>query len=127
MSIPIDSLLDALRKAYPTSHVRLLAELSPSMLIAVVDNQGRSYTAEGMPIVTEAAALDYAKAYMNGLTERAQATEGFELDPEHPWILGVFPGNATTSPLIFIFGNIVRYGQERWVEVGFPTYERLEF
>ena len=123
MSIPIDSLLDALRKAYPTSHVRLLAE--PAMFLR--SNQGRSYTAEGMPIVTEAAALDYAKAYMNGLTERAQATEGFELDPEHPWILGVFPGNATTSPLIFIFGNIVRYGQERWVEVGFPTYKRLEF
>jgi len=123
MSFPVDSLLDALRKAYPTSHVRLLAE--PAMFLR--SNLGRSYTAEGMQIVSEAAALDYAKAYMNGLTERAQATEGFELDPEHPWILGVFPGNATTSPLIFIFGNIVRYGQERWVEVGFPTYERLEF
>ena len=123
MSFPVDSLLDALRKAYPTSHVRLLAE--PAMFLR--SNLGRSYTAEGMPIVSEAAALDYAKAYMNGLTERSQATEGFELDPEHPWIFGVFPGNATTSPLIFIFGNIVRYGQERWVEVGFPTYERLEF
>ena len=123
MSFPVDSLLDALHKAYPTSHVRLLAE--PAMFLR--SNQGRSYTAEGMQIVSEAAALDYAKAYMNGLTERAQATEGFELDPEHPWILGVFPGNATTSPLIFIFGNIVRYGQERWVEVGFPTYERLVF
>jgi hypothetical protein len=123
MSFPVDSLLDALRKAYPTSHVRLLAE--PAMFLR--SNQGRSYTAEGMQIVSEAAGLGYAKAYMNGLTERAQATEGFELDPQHPWILGVFPGNATTSPLIFIFGNIVRYGQERWVEVGFPTYERLEF
>lgn len=123
MSFPVDSLLDALRKAYPTSHVRLLAE--PAMFLR--SNLGRSYTAEGMQIVSEAAALDYAKAYMNGLTERAQATEGFELDPGHPWILGVFPGNATTSPLIFIFGNIVRYGQERWVEVGFPTYEQLQF
>ncbi|NTW86248.1 MAG: hypothetical protein HGB30_08815 [Holophagaceae bacterium] len=123
MSIPVDSLLAALRKAYPTSHVRLLAE--PAMFLR--SNLGRSYTAEGMQIVSEAAALDYATAYMNGLTERAQATEGFELDPEHPWILGVFPGNATTSPLIFIFGNIVRNGQERWIEVGFPIYERLEF
>jgi len=123
MSFSVDSLLDALRKAYPTSHVRLLAE--PAMFLR--SNLGRSYTAEGMQILGEAAALDYAKAYMNGLTERAQATEGFELDPAHPWIIGVYPGSDSASPLIFIFGNIVRYGQERWVEVGFPTYERLEF
>ena len=123
MSFSVDSLLDALRKAYPTSHVRLLAE--PAMFLR--SNLGRSYTAEGMQILGEAAALDYAKAYMNGLTERAQATEGFELDQAHPWIIGVYPGSDSASPLIFIFGNIVRYGQERWVEVGFPTYERLEF
>ncbi len=123
MTFPIEHLLGALKQAYPTSHIRLLSE--PAMFLR--SNLGRSYTAEGMPITSQKGALDYAKAYMSGLTERAQATEGFELDPEHPWIIGVFPGNATASPLIFIFGNIIRYGREAWVEVGFPTYEKLEF
>ncbi len=123
MTFPIETLLQALRQAYPTSHVRLLPE--PAMFLR--SNLGRSYTAEGMQIVSLEGALDYAQAYMNGLTERAQATEGFELNAEHPWIIGVFPGNASSSPLIFIFGNIIRYGKEAWVEVGFPTYENLEF
>jgi hypothetical protein len=123
MTFPIETLLSALRQAYPTSHVRLLPE--PAMFLR--SNLGRSYTAEGMQIVSVEGALDYAQAYMNGLTERAQATEGFELNAEHPWIIGVFPGNASSSPLIFIFGNIIRYGKEAWVEVGFPTYENLEF
>jgi hypothetical protein len=123
MTFPIEHLLEALRQAYPTSHVRLLPE--PAMFLR--SNLGRSYTAEGMRITTLEAALDYAKAYMAGLTERAQATEGFELNPDHPWIIGVFPGNASSSPLIFIFGNIIRNGQETWAEVGFPTYERLAF
>jgi hypothetical protein len=123
MSLSIDALIQALRAAYPTSHVRRLPE--PAMFLR--SNEGRSYTAEGMPITTVEAALDYATAYMNGLTERARATEGFELNADHPWIIGVFPGSPTSSPLIFIFGNIIRYGRESWVEVGFPTYERLEF
>jgi hypothetical protein len=123
MSLSIDALIQALRQAYPTSHVRLLPE--PAMFLR--SNEGRSYTAEGMPVTTVEAALDYATAYMNGLRERARATEGFELNADHPWIIGVFPGSATSSPLIFIFGNIIRYGRESWVEVGFPTYERLEF
>jgi hypothetical protein len=123
MTFPIETLLAALRQAYPTSHVRLLPE--PAMFLR--SNLGRSYTAEGMQIVSVEGALDYAQAYMNGLTERAQATEGFELNAEHPWIIGVFPGNASSSPLIFIFGNIIRYGKETWVEVGFPIYENLEF
>jgi hypothetical protein len=123
MTFPIEHLLEALRQAYPTSHVRLLPE--PAMFLR--SNLGRSYTAEGMRITTLEAALDYAKAYMAGLTERAQATEGFELNADHPWIIGVFPGNASSSPLIFIFGNIIRNGQETWIEVGFPTYERLAF
>lgn len=123
MSFSVDSLLEALRKTYPSSHVRLLSE--PAMFLR--SNLGRTYTAEGMQIVNQKGALDYAKAYMNGLKERAQATEGFELDPGNPWIIGVFPGSATASPLIFIFGNIIRHGRERWVEVGFPTYEKLEF
>ena len=123
MTFPIETLLSALRQAYPTSHVRLLPE--PAMFLR--SNLGRSYTAEGMQIVTLEGALDYAKAYMSGLVERAQATEGFELNQAHPWIIGVFPGNDSSSPLIFIFGNIIRYGKETWVEVGFPTYEQLEF
>lgn len=123
MNFPVETLLGALRQGFPTSHVRLLAE--PAMFLR--SNLGRSYTAEGMPIKSLDGAMEYARTYMNGLTERAQATEGFELNPAHPWIIGVFPGNASTSPLIFIFGNIIRYGRESWVEVGFPTYEKLEF
>ena len=72
-----------------------------------LSTSGAYQYAEGMRITTLEAALDYAKAYMAGLTERAQATEGFELNPDHPWIIGVFPGNASSSPLIFIFGNII--------------------
>lgn len=123
MALPLDSLLEALRQAHPASHVRLLPE--PAMFLR--SNLGRSYTAEGMQITSIEAALDYSKAYMSSLAERAQATEGFELDREHPWIIGVFPGNASASPLIFIFGNIIRNGRERWVEVGFPAYEKLVF
>ena len=123
MALSIDALIQALRQAYPTSHVRLLSE--PAMFLR--SNLGRSYTAEGMQILSQEGALDYAQAYMNGLVERAQATEGFELNQAHPWIIGVFPGNATCSPLIFIFGNIIRQGRETWVEVGSPTYERLEY
>jgi len=123
MTFPIETLIEALRQAYPTSHVRLLPE--PAMFLR--SNLGRTYTAEGMRITTLDGALDYAKAYMNGLTERAQATEGFELNPAHPWIIGVFPGNGPSSPLIFIFGNIIRNGRESWIEVGFPTYDKLAF
>ncbi len=123
MTLSVDTLVEALRQAYPTSHVRLLPE--PAMFLR--SNLGRSYTAEGMQIASLQGALDYAEAYMGGLRERAQATEGFELNPDHPWIIGVFPGSATSSALIFIFGNIIRYGREAWVEVGSPTYEQLKF
>lgn len=123
MTLAIDSLLDLLRTTYPTSHVRLLPE--PAMFLR--SNQGRTFTAEGMQVVSLAGALDYAKAYMNGLEERAGATEGFQLNPEHPWIIGVYPGSESSVPLIFIFGNIIRYGRESWVEVGFPSYENLAF
>ena len=123
MTYSADALLQAFRTAYPTSHVRLLAE--PAMFLR--SNLGRSYTAEGMQVVTIEGALDYAQAYMNGLTERAQATEGFELNAAHPWIIGLFPGNATTSPLIVIIGNIIRSGRETWVEVGSPAYDQLTF
>ena len=123
MTLSIAPLMAALRATHPTSHIRELTE--PAMFLR--SNQGRSYTAEGMPILSVGGAMDYAQAYMNGLTERAAATEGFELNQAHPWIIGVFPGNATTGPLIFIFGNIIRNGRESWVEVGQPTYEPLTF
>jgi hypothetical protein len=123
MNFPVETLLDALRQTFPTSHVRLLSE--PAMFLR--SNFGRSYTAEGMRIVTLEGALEYAKAYMDGLTERAKSTEGFQLDPHHPWIMGVYPGNASSSALIFIFGNIIRNGRESWVEVGVPVYEKLQF
>ena len=123
MTFPIDPLLASLRQAYPSSSVRLLPE--PAMFLR--SNQGRTYTAEGMPVVTLEGALEYARAYMSGLTERTAATEGFQLNPEHPWIIGVFPGTASTLPLLFIFGNVIRHGSETWVEVGYPTYQKLEF
>jgi hypothetical protein len=123
MTFPVETLLEALRQAYPTSHVRLLPE--PAMFLR--SNLGRSYTAEGMRITTLVGALDYARAYMTSLVERAEATEGFELNAAHPWIIGVFPGNDTTAPLIFIFGNIIRHGRESWIEVGSPTYDKLAF
>ena len=78
MPFATDTLITALRKAYPTSHVRLLPE--PAMFLR--SSTGRTYTAEGMQITSKEGAIDYAKAYMNGLTERTKATEGFELNPE---------------------------------------------
>jgi hypothetical protein len=123
MTFTTDALITTLRQAHPTSHVRVLPE--PAMFLR--SSTGRTYTAEGMQITSTQGALDYAQAYMNGLTERAKATEGFELNSQHPWIIGVFPGSQTSAPLIFIFGNIIRYGTETWVEVGFPTYEQLRF
>jgi hypothetical protein len=86
-------------------------------------NLRQNYTAEGMQIVS----LDCAKAYMSGLTERARTTGGFELNTAHPWIIGVLPGNDSSSSLIFILGNIIRYGKETRAEVGYPTYENLNF
>ena len=123
MTFTPDPLLQALKAAHPTSHVRLLPE--PAMFLR--SNKGRSYTAEGMQITSLEGALAYARAYMNSLVERTRATEGFELDPAHPWIIGVFPGSEHSSPLIFIFGNIIRNGEERWAEVGSPVYEQLAF
>ena len=58
---------------------------------------------------------------------RVRDTEGYQLDEAHPWIIGVYPGDLQSTPLIFIFGNIIRSGAETWIEVGFPRYEKLEF
>jgi hypothetical protein len=123
MTEPTDQLLKALREAYPTSHVRLLPE--PAMFLR--SNLGRTYHAEGMQFHTVESALAHARAYMNGLTERTRVSDGFELNQDHPWIIGIYPGDLTSSPLIFIFGNIIRSGKEAWTQVGFPVYEALEF
>jgi hypothetical protein len=118
-----ENLLKALREAFPTSYIRLLPE--PAMFLR--SNLGRSYHAEGMQFLSVESAMANARAYMNGLMERTRESEGFELNQAHPWIIGVYPGDLTSSPLIFIFGNIIRSGQEEWVQIGFPHYEKLEF
>lgn len=123
MSIDILKLMEALRLAYPTSHVRALPE--PAMFLR--SSTGRSMHAEGMQVLTLESAMAYASAYMQGLQERIRETEGYQLNEAHPWIIGVYPGDLHSSPLLFIFGNIVRSGTETWVEVGYPRYEPLEF
>ena len=123
MAVDIQALLATLKRTYPTSHVRELPE--PAMFLR--SNTGRTFHAEGMQVLSAESALDYAKAYMDGLRERVNHTEDYDLNEDHPWIIGVHPGDLTSSPLIFIFGNIIRSGKEAWVEVGFPHYERLEF
>jgi hypothetical protein len=80
-----------------------------------------------MQFLSVDSAVANARAYMNGLMERIRESEGFELNQAHPWIIGVYPGDLTSAPLIFIFGNIIRSGREEWVEIGFPRYEKLEF
>ncbi|MDR3682510.1 MAG: hypothetical protein P4L11_02180 [Geothrix sp.] len=123
MTPNVDALMEALRGAFPTSHVRLLPE--PAMFLR--SNLGRTYHAEGMQFLTVESALAHARAYMSGLMERIRESEGMELNEAHPWIIGVHPGDLTAAPLIFIFGNIIRSGKEEWVEIGFPRYEKLEF
>jgi len=123
MSVNIEALLATLKAAYPTSHVRLLPE--PAMFLR--SNTGRSYHAEGMQVLSADAALEYAAAYVNGLRERVAHTEDFGLNEDHPWIIGVYPGDLTSGPLLFIFGNIIRAGREEWIEVGWPHYEPLLF
>jgi len=123
MAINIDELLETLRRTYPTSLVRRLPE--PAMFLR--SDTGRTYHAEGMQVLSAESALTYASAYMAGLQERIREAEDHQLDADHPWIIGVYPGDLTASPLIFIFGNIIRGGHERWVELGYPRYEKLEF
>ena len=123
MAFELSKLVETLRQAYPTSMVRLLPE--PAMFLR--SNTGRSYHAEGMQVLSLESALAYAQAYMHGLLERVRETEGYQLNDDHPWIIGIYPGDLTSSPLIFIFGNIIRSGKEEWVEVGYPHYEKLDF
>jgi hypothetical protein len=123
MAVNIEALLGTLKQTYPTSHVRLLPE--PAMFLR--SNTGRTFHAEGMQVLSQGSALEYASAYMDGLRERVKNTEGYALNEAHPWIIGLHPGDLISSPLIFIFGNIIRSGKEEWVEVGYPHYEHLEF
>ena len=123
METNLEALLTALRETYPTSHVRVLPE--PAMFLR--SNTGRTYHAEGMQVLTVESALAYASAYMGGLIERIHGTDGYELNEAHPWVIGVHPGDLTSTPLIFIFGNIIRSGKEEWVEVGWPQFEKLIF
>jgi len=123
MPFDLEQLMEALRQAYPTSHVRVLPE--PAMFLR--SNTGRSYHAEGMQVVSVESALSYAGDYMHGLMERIRETEGYQLNEAHPWIIGVYPGDLQSSPLLFLFGNIIRSGTETWIEVGFPRYEKLVF
>jgi len=119
----IDALMKALQQAFPTSHVRFLPE--PAMFLR--SNTGRSYHAEGMQFLSVESAMAHVRAYMNGLVARVSETEGFALNEAHPWIIGIYPGDLTSAPLVFVFGNIIRSGKEEWVEIGYPRYENLEF
>jgi len=123
MPFDLEKLMEALRQTYPTSHVRVLPE--PAMFLR--SSTGRSYHAEGMQVLSLESAMAYAAAYMHGLLERIRETPDYQLNEGHPWIIGVYPGDLHSSPLVFIFGNIIRSGTETWVEVGFPRYEKLEF
>ena len=123
MPFDLEKLMDTLRQTYPTSHVRVLPE--PAMFLR--SSTGRSYHAEGMQVLSLESAMSYAAAYMHGLLERIRETPDYQLNEAHPWIIGVYPGDLHSSPLLFIFGNIIRSGSETWIEVGFPRYEKLEF
>jgi len=119
----VEALTAALREAFPTSHIRLLPE--PAMFLR--SNLGRSYHAEGMQFLSVESAMANARAYMTGLQERIRESDGMGLNAAHPWIIGIYPGDLTSTPLIFIFGNIIRSGKEEWVQIGFPRYEKLDF
>jgi len=66
MPFDLEQLMEALRQAYPTSHVRVLPE--PAMFLR--SNTGRTYHAEGMQILSTESALNYAAAYIHGLLDR---------------------------------------------------------
>jgi hypothetical protein len=123
MASNVEVLMETLQQEFPSSHVRLLPE--PAMFLR--SNLGRSYHAEGMQFLSVESAMAHVRAYMNGLVARISASDGFELNETHPWIIGVYPGDLTSAPLVFIFGNIIRSGKEEWVQIGFPRYENLEF
>jgi hypothetical protein len=121
MSLEAEKVLDALRQAYPTSHFRLLLE--PAMFVR--SNKGRTYSARGAEVFSVKSALDYTHVRMEIVTERVRETPEYTLDTDHPWIIGVYPGTTEQHPHVFVHGNIIRNGDERWVEVGSIQYDRL--
>lgn len=121
MALDAQQLLEALKQTYPTTHFRMLQE--PAMFIR--SNKGRTYSARGAEVFSLKSALDYTHVRMDIVRERVKETEGYVLDPEHPWIIGIYPGDGTQHPHVFVHGNIVRNGTERWVEVGSIQYDRL--
>ena len=121
MALEVDKLMEALKQIYPTSHFRVLLE--PAMFLH--SNKGRTYSARGAEVFSVKSALDYTHVRMDIVMERVKETEGYRLDQAHPWIIGIYPGNGEQHPHIFVHGNIIRNGTERWVEVGSIQYERL--
>jgi len=121
MALEVDKLLKALQQGYPTSHFRVLQE--PAMFIR--SNKGRTYSARGAEVFSVKSALDYTHVRMEIVLERVKETEGYVLDQEHPWIIGVYPGNGEQHPHVFVHGNIIRNATEHWVEVGSIRYDPL--
>lgn len=121
MTLEAEKLLDALRQAYPTSHFKLLLE--PAMFVR--SNKGRTYSARGAEIFSIKSALDYTHVRMEIVKERVKETPEYVLDESHPWIIGVYPGTTEQHPHVFVHGNIIRNGSERWIEVGSIQYEQL--
>lgn len=121
MALEAEKLMEALKASYPTSHFRLLLE--PAMFIR--SNKGRTYSSRGAEVFSIKSALDYTHVRMEIVMERVKETEGYVLDQEHPWIIGIFPGGREQHPHVFVHGNIIRNGTERWVEVGSIQYDPL--
>jgi hypothetical protein len=121
MTLEVAKLLEALQQVYPTSHFKPLLE--PAMFIR--SNKGRTYSARGAEVFSVKSALDYTHVRMEIVMERVKETDGYVLDPEHPWIIGIYPGDGAQHPHIFVHGNIIRNGTEHWVEVGSIQYEPL--
>ena len=121
MTLEVEKLMEALKQTYPSSHFRILLE--PAMFIR--SNKGRTYSARGAEVFSVKSAMDYTHVRMNIVMERVKETEVYDLDTEHPWIIGVYPGNDEQHPHVFVHGNIIRNHTERWVEVGSIQYEGL--
>jgi hypothetical protein len=121
MALEVEKLLQALKQTYPTSHFKLLLE--PAMFIR--SNKGRTYSARGAEVFSVKSALDYTHVRMDIVMERVKETDGYLLDADHPWIIGIYPGDGEQHPHIFVHGNIIRNGTEHWVEVGSIQYEPL--
>lgn len=121
MALEVEKLMEALKQSYPTSHYRILLE--PAMFIR--SSKGRTYSARGVEVFSVRSALDYTHVRMNIVMERVKEAEGYVLDQEHPWIIGIYPGDGEQHPHVFVHGNIIRNRTEHWVEVGSIQYEPL--